>query len=139
MLFCQDMQHFVFWPKYTGSCFLITWVFFGISKFFWYFFCLEGPLMLHVKLGANRWNCLWGVWKSMFFIFCYYRDRGRGIHHTIQLNSGNTWQVIKLHDILRGSYLPKIVLCWQCGNEKTQKHIIIRKKNRDLVSSLLGP
>ena len=48
--------------------------------------------MLHVKFGANKSNCLGGEEKFFTAILRMesYSESGRSLHHTIQLNSGNT-------------------------------------------------
>ena len=52
------MQHFLFGMKSAGSCYLIIWVFFGISKFFNTFFvrrihrCCVG----FVQIGEITWE-----------------------------------------------------------------------------------
>ena len=56
---CGDMQHFLFWIKTAGSCYLISRELFGLSKCFWWLFVRRVHrccVTCFVQIGEITWE-----------------------------------------------------------------------------------
>ena len=107
---------FPVWKKSAGSCYLITWVKFGISKFFYQLFvrrvhrwCVQSL----VPICETAWEEFEkvGLWQ---FANLQNKTEGRGLYDEIEHNSVNRWIcvfecAIKYMGVMRQKVLDLII------------------------------